>query len=264
MAMSGEAILFSAELNPGGAGKLRFILDAVAERWGSGDTSGISVLDIGCGRGDMSIPLAQLGYRVHGLDSFEPRISEARANAPPHARFEVGDARAIPTGQQYDLILCVEVIEHLTEPGLLLETVDRLLKPDGMLLLTVPNGWSLLEVVKRGKDGLKSTAAGERLLSLKRRVSPVDQTALANQHPGDNHQQYFTAGAIRRLVARYGFSVETMQNSGPLFSLLNPLGLVTTHSMRFKRLDELDTRLAPSVPRWLAGGWYLKCRRTGR
>ncbi len=262
--MPHSALLKTAELNPGGAGKLKFILDAVTGRWGDADTSGITVLDIGCGRGDMSIPLAQLGYRVHGLDSFAPRIDEARASAPSHARFEVGDARAIPSGRQYDVILCVEVIERLTEPAGLLVTVERLLKPDGMLILTVPNGWSLLEIVKRGKDGLKSTALGERLLSLKRRVSPVDQTALDNQHPGDNHQQYFTAGAIRRLVARQGFVVDAMQNSGPLFSILIPLGLVTTQSARFKRLDALDTRIAPSVPRWLAGGWYLKCRRASR
>lgn len=259
--MSQTELLKTAELNPGGAGKLSFILDSVVERWRDADRSQISILDIGCGRGDMSIPLAQLGYRVHGIDSFEPRISEARAKAPQHARFEVGDARSIPTTSQYNVILCVEVLEHLTEPAQLIDTITGLLKPEGMLILTVPNGWSLLETIKRGKDWLKSTPTGDRLLNLKRRLRPVDQMALDNQHPGDNHQQYFTAGAICDLVARHGFVVDDMKNSGPLFSILNPIGLINTQSTHFRKFDDFDTRLAPSVPRWLAGGWYLKCSR---
>lgn len=62
---------------------------------------GARVLDLGCGKGDVAIPLArELGCRVHGIDLFPPFVEEARTRAEEEGvadlcRFQVGDLRAM-------------------------------------------------------------------------------------------------------------------------------------------------------------------------
>ncbi len=227
------------------------------------NAANVKILDFGCGRGDFSIPLGELGYDVYGLDMFEQRICEARLHAPPNVVFEVRDAMDIPPMGQYDVILCAEVIEHLKDPGTFLRSVKCLLKPNGLLLITVPNGYSLLEIVKRFKDGLKGTALGKNLLDFKRTIFPIPVDLLASQHQGDIHEQYFTPGAITKLVGLCGFQVVRWQNAGPLFAILNPLRLMSTQSRIFRKFDRLDSDLGPRAPKWASGGWYLCCASEG-
>ena len=98
------------------------------------------ILDIGCGSGALLESLASRGYSdLCGVDITPP----ARSN---NFRFETCDLdyfRLDHEAETFDLLLAIEVIEHIENPGLWLQEVRRLLKPNGSILISTPNIHSL-------------------------------------------------------------------------------------------------------------------------
>ncbi len=136
----------SAMLHKLGPARLRYIREAIDRHWG-GDSQALKpladkrALDIGCGAGLASEPLARLGAAVTAVDAAVENIAVARDHAAAmglaidyrHGGVEALDEPA------FDLIVSLEVIEHVTDPALFLHHVARLLKPDGLLILSTPN-----------------------------------------------------------------------------------------------------------------------------
>jgi 2-polyprenyl-6-hydroxyphenyl methylase/3-demethylubiquinone-9 3-methyltransferase len=103
--------------------------------------SGLSVLDIGCGGGIFSEALARQGARVTGLDVEADALVTARA----HAKESNLDIRYVcqPVevfdAEPFDCITCMELLEHVADPELILQHAHRLLKPGGYLFLSTIN-----------------------------------------------------------------------------------------------------------------------------
>lgn len=104
---------------------------------------GAKVLDAPCGDGEVSLALAKLGFEVSAVDMVDELLPEARAALG--GRFRVADmTRSLPwPDASFDLILCVEGIEHLEDAFAFLREMHRLLKPGGILLVSTPNIISL-------------------------------------------------------------------------------------------------------------------------
>lgn len=106
---------------------------------------GKRVLDVACGEGYGSHMLAELGAAsVVGVDIAQDAIAVARSRfARAGVSYVVGDALDLPSlleGQQpFDLIVGFETIEHLPEPRLYLEGLQRVLAPGGIIMLSCPN-----------------------------------------------------------------------------------------------------------------------------
>ena len=118
---------------------------AVAKRLGK---TSISILDYGCGTGDhVTYPLACRDHRVLGVDFHEASINEAsRRYRLPNLSFQTAEIdELLKPGQQFDLVVCSEVLEHLHKPQHFLETVSRLLRAGGGLVITTPNGYGSFE-----------------------------------------------------------------------------------------------------------------------
>lgn len=99
---------------------------------------GMTVLDIGSGRGWFSLAAAKLGAEVTAVDLSAENLKRIK-EANPGIETVFGDACELPTlGNKYDLIVALEVMEHLVEPAQALKSLQKYLKPDGILLLTVP------------------------------------------------------------------------------------------------------------------------------
>ncbi len=103
--------------------------------------SGRSALEIGCGYGYVTEMLAHQGYAATGVDISAHAIERARREShADDARFEVWDAtHAASFPERFDLIVALEVIEHLEDPESALRAWAALLAPRGALVCTTPN-----------------------------------------------------------------------------------------------------------------------------
>lgn len=99
------------------------------------------IMDAGCGAGQVSGWLSELGHDVWGCDPSKSGVEIAQNNFPK-AKFFVSDLmegppKVVPLGG-YDGIVNVEVIEHLFDPEKLLKNLHSALKPNGWIILTTP------------------------------------------------------------------------------------------------------------------------------
>jgi O-antigen biosynthesis protein len=101
---------------------------------------GKRVLDLACGEGYGSALLARSADSVVGIDIDRQAVHHARAKyAGSNVHFVVGSITEIPLSGRFDVIVCFEVLEHINEQDRLLSEVKRLLKPEGLLVISTPN-----------------------------------------------------------------------------------------------------------------------------
>jgi 2-polyprenyl-6-hydroxyphenyl methylase/3-demethylubiquinone-9 3-methyltransferase len=149
-----EAMLH--KLNPV---RLKYIRDQIDHHWQCDECSrtpleGKSALDVGCGAGLLAEPLARLGAKVTGLDASQELIAAARDHAAAMGLaidYRSGDVQELQG--QFDLITCMEVIEHVADPGPFVKALARRLAPNGLLVMSTPNatGWSNLLMITIGE-----------------------------------------------------------------------------------------------------------------
>jgi 2-polyprenyl-3-methyl-5-hydroxy-6-metoxy-1,4-benzoquinol methylase len=129
--------------------RLKFIIDQ-AETLAAERGHKLSILDCGCGIGEISSLLGKMGHKVTGIDIHQPSLQEAMArNIYPTVKFLHADAVTFDSSTPFDVIIVSELIEHIESPANLLTNIRRLLKEDGILILTLPNGCGLEEIAGR-------------------------------------------------------------------------------------------------------------------
>ncbi len=104
---------------------------------------GLRLLDIGCGGGLLSEPMARLGATVVGADAAPTNIEVARIHAAKSGleidyRNTTAEALAAD-GEQFDIVLNMEVIEHVSDPAAYLRACHDLLKPGGLMIASTIN-----------------------------------------------------------------------------------------------------------------------------
>ena len=135
--------------------RLKYVRDQVDQHWqcdecGRTPLNGKTALDVGCGAGLLAEPLARLGATVTGLDATPEVISIAREHAKAmgfEIDYRVGDLQQLDG--QFDLITCMEVIEHVADPAAFVKALAARLAPNGLLIMSTPNatGWSKLMMI---------------------------------------------------------------------------------------------------------------------
>jgi 2-polyprenyl-6-hydroxyphenyl methylase/3-demethylubiquinone-9 3-methyltransferase len=128
--------------------RLAYIRDRAAEHFGRDpkrldSLAGLRILDIGCGGGILSEPLARLGASVVGADPSESNIAVAQAHARQSGvsvdyRNTTAEALA-EAGERFDVVLAMEVVEHVADVGLFVELAASMVKPDGLLFAATLN-----------------------------------------------------------------------------------------------------------------------------
>jgi 2-polyprenyl-6-hydroxyphenyl methylase/3-demethylubiquinone-9 3-methyltransferase len=120
--------------------RVAYIRDAVARH---GAFAGARILDIGCGGGVLSEPLARMGAEMTGIDPAPGNIDIARRHA---ALDDLAiDYRAttaetlVAEGTHFDAVLAMEVIEHVPDPAAFVATACALVRPGGLLIMSTLN-----------------------------------------------------------------------------------------------------------------------------
>ncbi len=217
--------------------------------------SGAEVLDIGCGNGIISRSLGAAGFFVKGVDISEKAIEKARGlNKWPNVSFEVKSAeQLVADGSRFHAIICSEVLEHLHNPGQLLEVLHQILHDDGVLIVTVPNG-----------KGPRETFVTKPVIALQRKdnwlwkmvkqiKSGLGYKGTTVQSSADDltHIQFFTKPALEQLAATSRFSIVRFGRT----NFIEDVFPFSFFAKRFKFLQKWDCAVAEKLPYSFTGGF---------
>ena len=236
----------------GYAKRLRFVQHVIQESFSHRALDSLRVLDVGCGNGsELALPLARLGFDVTGIDIHAPSIEHARQLGADVRNLDyiygrVEELKSPP----YDVVILAEVLEHLREPHLVLLASIEHLNKDGIVIVSVPNGYGEFEI----DSWLFRLLRLQSIVDVLARNSKEVMAATDNHENG--HVQFFTRRRLRHLFAECSLSVA---REGVASFLQGPfIGHTLARSERF---IEWNARVTDNLPSLLASGWYFALRR---
>ncbi len=206
------------------------------------------VLDVGCAQGTLGLLLAERGLRVTLLDIRGENIAYARS------RFEKGQANFYvgllsedcPPDNDYDVVVCTEVLEHVLAPAQFLTRLARKVRRDGTLLLTTPN----------------ADYALTRLPTFGAAAQAVIDDAEPDSLDGDAHRYLYTreefvalARGVGLKVLRHGYFLPAWLEGHLKTRVLHRL-----HYELRKKILHLPPELPPALGRRFCSSQYLVLR----
>lgn len=129
--------------------RLGHVVDQIAQHRGrpaADELSGVRILDVGCGGGLLSEPLARLGAQVVGVDASPGNVAAARLHAQSEGvavDYRLGEpTQVLAPGETFDVVLALEVVEHVSDVTDFVDTVARSVAPGGLLIAsTIDRTW---------------------------------------------------------------------------------------------------------------------------
>lgn len=147
--------------------RLAFLREQADRHWGFDGRSirpfaGKSALDVGCGAGLMTEPLARLGAKATGIDAAPENVAAASAHAAGQGLsidYRCADVAALRG--RFDLVTSMEVVEHVANPARFVAALADRVAPGGLLVMSTPNrtGLSRLAMISLG-EGLGAIPKG--------------------------------------------------------------------------------------------------------
>jgi 2-polyprenyl-6-hydroxyphenyl methylase/3-demethylubiquinone-9 3-methyltransferase len=126
----------------------RYLHEAICEHFGrdpqrASPLEGLEMIDVGCGGGILSESMARLGASVYGIDVVEKNIAVAHSHSQGSGLpvdYELVSAEDLASrGRQYDVVLNMEVVEHVADLPGFLSACSRMVAPQGMMFIATIN-----------------------------------------------------------------------------------------------------------------------------
>jgi SAM-dependent methyltransferase len=234
--------------------RLRFVREAIAAAFPGRAPESLHILDVGCGNGSqLALPLVRTGgFRLRGVDTDARSIAHAQelAGGLNGATFVCARVEDLPAAELFEIIILSEVLEHLENPRALLTESLKRLTADGILIVTVPNGFGEFEI----------DSWVFRRLRLQRIVDALAKNRHEVLGSTDNlengHIQFFTRRRLRHLFNSCGL-VPFRQGKASFLA-----GPIAGHALaRFRSFIDWNARVTDHLPFVLASGWYFALRR---
>ena len=146
------------------------------------------VLDVGSGYGHMRLPFEKNGYTTCGLEISEFAAKVAKENY--NLETIVGDFSELKVDDKFGIVLCYDIIEHVTDPNIFIGKLNKLLEVSGYLVIRTPNLRSL-----------ESRVFGQHFHSYKL-----------------EHLNYFSVESLSTLLMKYGFDITSISTFSHLFN----------------------------------------------
>jgi len=192
---------------------------------------GERILEVGCGSGYHTRAIVERGATLTAVDVAERYVDQAASYAGDRATFAVADAERLPFPEaSFDKVLMAEVLEHLPDPATALREAHRVIRNDGLLVVTTPSRYSPLNLA----------------YALKRRV---------RRYRVNEHLHEWTPGALSRLLGER-FDVFRFEFANYLFPYPIDLLYVRLGSPGATALPRLDRALA-RTPGLRRLGWTM-------
>jgi SAM-dependent methyltransferase len=228
----------------------RGLEDLAAERRAA--VTDLSVLEVACGTGGITLPLARAGALVRAFDS-DPRNLDALEAAAARAGFDnvtaaLADASAFRSNDRFDVVVASGVIERVPDPDALVANLVRHLKPDGLVIVATANRY--------GPRELSSHLHPKNLARRLNRQHGAGDAAADRAGNAPGRARHFTPGTLVTLFHRNGLAVQRFMNSDFVFTISRTL-------RGNPAIGSLDAELADLVPHWMASGWFVALRPGG-
>lgn len=126
--------------------RIRYIKDNIINHFNLNDKSKplnkINILDIGCGGGLLSEPMSRLGANVVGIDASEKNIKIAKMHAKKNnliIEYKNTSPENLKTNKKFDVILNMEIVEHVEDVNFFIKSCSKLLKKNGIMFVATLN-----------------------------------------------------------------------------------------------------------------------------
>lgn len=243
----------------GYAKRLRFVCAAIDKAFPDRDPSELRVLDVGCGSAaQLGLPLAKRGYQLSGIDTHEPSIAKARelANGISNASFINGTVEDLDA-EPFDVVILSEVLEHVNEPERLLRISLRRMQSNGLVIVTVPNGYGEFEWDSWIYRGIGFDRLFRKIKDRSQAKYKTLQDIPGTVNQDDGHIQFFTLGRLKRIFRSEGLDVIRAQGS----TLMS--GPFIAHTLgRFPGLIGWNAIITDKLPLKLSSGWFFALQRS--
>lgn len=231
--------------------RVKSIVELASQTDGSTCDGQRTVLEVGCANGYIPCLFNELGFRASAMDSYEEEKRDemfARRDIA-YTKGNLNDAIPLASfgDSSMDVVVLGEVFEHiLNNPAGLLQSVFRILRPDGKVILTTPNPSTLANSIRLLGDGyvLWGTPAFLRDVKLQGN-SVIDK--------GDIHYREYPAWIVADLMKEIGYRIESIQ--------YYRAGIAPTHSIAKKAVKTLLMLSGLSKTRPFALGYIIEARK---
>ena len=208
--------------------RLDYVIAQVARHKGRNSTRalyGLRVLDVGCGGGLLSEPMARHGALVLGVDASSGNISAAQRHAQLHGievEYRLGEpAEVVLPEEKFDVVMALEVIEHVSDmPGFLATAASRL-APGGMLFVsTIDRTWKsyvfaivgaeyILNVLPRGTHKWSMFVRPEELSAALAHQGLIRQDLCGMRYQPWQHRASWCSSTAVNYIAAYTHSAKS-------------------------------------------------------
>ncbi|MFN0031873.1 MAG: class I SAM-dependent methyltransferase [Flavobacteriales bacterium] len=222
------------------------------------DGSTVRILDVGCGTGNITIPLGTIENSVVvGIDMYQPNIDLVNSRntfSNVSVTFSrLGDFDVAP----FDFIIFTEVLEHIPGYKEILRDLAARMKADAIVLITIPNGRGPFEMAMKPLYLMRKLGLNGFIGKVKKLLGKKEPYAL-NQEI-DPHVNFFTRRQIETDAHELEFELSTIEKA----FVFSPILETYTPFISLHRIAHADNRLAQRLPLWCASGWYYSLRKKG-
>jgi 2-polyprenyl-3-methyl-5-hydroxy-6-metoxy-1,4-benzoquinol methylase len=227
-------------------------IEGSAEMLDPVDWAGKKVLDVGCWWGWFMRYAAEKGATVVGFDHEASQVRDAVDYLRARSNLCVADAAHMPfAAGTFDVVVSIHVLEHVEPEQGMIDEVKRVLRPDGLLLLFVPNDFSLGVLPYRPLrlllHGQRATMLPPKLYRYLKSITYSDPT----------HHREYSVRSIKKVLQSNGFGIERLRSHG----LQMPYPLTGRLSRRARHW--ISSYLGSIVPEIIRASIAIHARKAG-